>query len=142
MPLRLGTYGDPCAVPFSVWSPVLETEGARWTGYTHQWRSPFVDPRWRDLVMASVDSPALYRKAKAAGWRTFRVRHWVKGTPQPILKGERTCPASKEAGHLTTCILCNKCAGNTSPGDDIVTIDHGASSRHAWKLWLAAQATA
>ena len=35
--VRLGTYGDPAAVPAYVWDELLHgTSG--WTGYTHQWR--------------------------------------------------------------------------------------------------------
>jgi len=136
-PVRMGTYGDPCAVPFDVWAPLLTTEGARWTGYTHQWRSPFVGTEWQALVMASVDSPKLQRKAAAAGWRTFRARRWVDGEPEPIGKGEHTCPASREAGGKTTCIMCNKCGGTSTPGKHVVIIDHGFSSRAAWKAYEA-----
>jgi len=35
--VRLGTYGDPAAIPFEVWAGLLEgTTGHN--GYTHQWR--------------------------------------------------------------------------------------------------------
>jgi hypothetical protein len=35
--VRLGSYGDPCAVPYSVWSPVVRVASGR-TGYTHAWQ--------------------------------------------------------------------------------------------------------
>jgi hypothetical protein len=135
-PVRVGSYGDPMAVPLDVWAPLLETEGARWTGYTHAWRNS-TDPRWSQLLMASLDKADQYTKAKAGGWRTFRVQTWQDGTPEPVLNGEKTCPASKEAGYKTTCQMCNLCAGTTAQGPDIATIDHGASSRAVWKRWTA-----
>lgn len=38
LPVRLGTYGDPAAVPTVVWQTVL-AQSAMHTGYTHQWRT-------------------------------------------------------------------------------------------------------
>ena len=50
--VRVGSYGDPAAVPISVWRSLLEA--APWhTGYTHAWRR-FAE--FRGLLMASVDS--------------------------------------------------------------------------------------
>lgn len=53
--VRLGTYGDPAAAPFGLWS-VATAKAAGLTGYTHQWRT--IDARWPRLVMASVDTVA------------------------------------------------------------------------------------
>ena len=53
-PVRLGTYGDPAAVPFEVWERLLAGV-TRWTGYTHQWRT--CDTRFRSILMASADTP-------------------------------------------------------------------------------------
>src|SRR5690349_13631841 len=40
-PLRIGSYGDPMAVPASVWTDLLDiaraSGRATWTGYTHRW---------------------------------------------------------------------------------------------------------
>lgn len=36
--LRLGTYGDPGAVPVEVWEALTKLVKG-WTGYTHQWRA-------------------------------------------------------------------------------------------------------
>jgi hypothetical protein len=36
--LRIGSYGDPAAVPINVWKNLL-SYASRWTGYTHQWRN-------------------------------------------------------------------------------------------------------
>lgn len=116
--LRLGSYGDPAAVPWRVWRGVVA--GADQTvGYTHQWRTT---PRsMRAIAMASVDNPAEYHEAQAAGWRTFRVRR----PEDPILPGEIVCPASKEGGKKTTCDNCNLCSGNSVRAPSIVTIVHG-----------------
>ena len=52
--LRIGSYGDPVAAPYSMWSMLARVATGR-TGYTHQWR---VGRYWRfrSLVMASVES--------------------------------------------------------------------------------------
>ena len=119
--VRLGTYGDPAAVPESVWRALLK-DAAGWTGYSHQWRSR---PSLRDLVMASVDSPAEHAEAVGAGWRTFRVRT----AAQPLKTGEIACPASEEMGKRTTCFTCGLCKGASSPAKTIAIIAHGATKR-------------
>jgi hypothetical protein len=101
-PDRLGAWGDPAAMPYDV---VREHMGARWTGYTHQWRT--CDARFKDIVMASVDTPQEYIEATQAGWRTFRARQ----ADDAIMDGEITCPASKEAGQRVKCATCLLCAG-------------------------------
>src|SRR5262249_20712580 len=53
--LRLGSYGDPAAVPFRVWSTLAAGARAH-VGYTHQWRT--CDQRLRRLCMASVETPS------------------------------------------------------------------------------------
>jgi hypothetical protein len=65
--IRLGTYGDPAAVPFDVWVRLLR-DAEQWTGYTHQWRAEKVSPL-RRYCMASVDSAAEERAAQGRGWR-------------------------------------------------------------------------
>lgn len=114
-PVRLGAWGEPTAIPFDVLSP-LTANGH--TGYTHQWRD--CDIRYQDILMASVDSPEEKAEAEALGWRTFRVR-----TPdQPILDGEISCPASKEAGKKTQCAKCLLCSGTSRKAKNIVIIAH------------------
>lgn len=119
--VRLGTYGDPAAVPSILWQRM--TAFARgWTGYTHAWRNP-VAADLRTLCMASADTEAERAEAVAAGWRTFRVRE----ATEPVQRGEFVCPASAEAGKRTTCVQCRACdgadrAGKASP----VIIAHGA----------------
>jgi len=97
--VRIGSYGDPAAVPFWVWRTVAS--GAAWTmGYTHAWRT--CDEKLKQLCMASVESEAERQEAKAAGWRTFRVRH----AHEPVGDYEIVCPASTEAGKVATCEEC------------------------------------
>lgn len=118
--LRLGTWGDPAAVPAGVLD-VLAMGASERTGYTHGWRDR---PDLRGLVMASVDSVAETREAQAAGFATFRVApHGDAGR----LPGEARCPASAEAGKRVTCETCPlKCDGAVSRGVfGRVIQDHG-----------------
>lgn len=120
--VRLGTYGDPAAVPEHVWRWLLQ-DAAGWTGYTHQWRTR---ESLSDLVMASVDTPAEHADAVAAGWRTFRVRT----ASQPIAASEIACPASEEMGKRTTCFSCGLCKGTASTArKTIAIIAHGTAKR-------------
>lgn len=101
--IRLGSYGDPAAVPFEVWQAVMsEADGG--TGYTHQWRN---HPELAQYVMASADSLADKIAANAMGFRTFR----VKSQLEQIMPKEVVCPAAKEAGQRTTCSACMACGG-------------------------------
>jgi hypothetical protein len=109
--VRLGTYGDPAAVPVHVWQSLLQNAKG-WTGYTHQWASPKVDPALKTLCMASADNAHEFRLAQSFGWRTFRVR----AENEPILTGEFMCPASKEAGKRKLCTECRACDGTDARG--------------------------
>ena len=129
--VRLGTYGDPAAVPVAVWDRLLK-RAAGWTGYTHQWRT---SPGLKGRCMASVDSPEERERARALGWRTFRVRK-VTSTVEPIGSREVVCPASAEAGHRVTCEQCRLCNGVGASGDrlpvkDVAITDHSNSGRAA-----------
>ena len=115
---RFGSYGDPAAVPTRVWA-ALASVSKRWTGYTHAWRT--CDPDLARYCMASVDTEAEYAEARAAGWRTFRVRT----AAQPVLPREVVCPAAKEAGQRVTCFDCSLCMGTTRKAKDIVIVAHG-----------------
>lgn len=117
--LRLGAYGDPAAIPFEVWQ-VLLAPVAGWIGYTHQWRT--CDPRFKTIVMASVDSEAEWHDAHAAGWRTFRV---LTSTENVLIGKECACPASDEMGHRTTCERCQLCRGTSRPARSVAIRAHG-----------------
>jgi len=118
--VRLGAYGNPSAAPLTMWRKALRKAQAQ-TGYIHNWRD--VAKGWRDLVMASCDSPADYVDAIAAGYRTFRVRR----AGEPLAPREVSCPASEESGHKTTCAQCVACGGLSSKAKvNIAIVVHGA----------------
>ena len=127
-PVRVGTYGDPAAAPIEVWQDLLSGV-KRWTGYTHQWRT--CDQRFRAFLMASVDSPLEKIEAESMGWRTFRTR---ADADSPLFADEITCPASKEAGKVTTCLNCTLCNGSRGVRDNrksIGIIVHGLTANRA-----------
>lgn len=125
MAFRMGTYGDPAAVPFQIWrASTLNT--AVVNGYTHQWKNPKF-AAFRLLCMASADTVAEMNAAHAMGWRTFRVRAHT----EPVFKGkEVVCPASAEAGHKTSCAECKACGGLSAKAKvSIVIMAHGPTAK-------------
>lgn len=122
--VRLGTYGDPHAVPIAVWR-ALVADAIGHTGYTHAWRDPAAQAL-RELCMASADTDDERAHAQALGWRTFRVRM----PNEPMAQREFACPASAEMGHRVTCAECGACNGNaTGRRGSPVIIAHGAFAR-------------
>lgn len=123
--IRIGAYGDPAAVPFEVWEQILQKADG-WTAFTHAWR--YCDPRFKMIAMASVDSPEEYYAARDAGWRTYRSRL----EHEPNLKGEISCPASKE-GEKIKCSKCLLCNGKRTDIEDkrknATIIVHGSGAR-------------
>lgn len=128
--VRLGTYGDPAAVPLDIWRR-LTALARSFTGYTHQWRMRHVRA-YQGYVMASCDSDDDRARAKLDGWRTFRVRKVTPSGPEPMGSREIVCPASAEGGHRVTCESCGLCSGNTrAAAKDIAIIDHSTRARGA-----------
>lgn len=127
--VRLGTYGDPAAVPSSVWAALVSHAAGR-TGYTHQWRNlrgaSVLD--YQRLVMASADTPDELAEAQAQGWRTFRVRLETEA----LAPRESVCPASAEAGKKVTCAQCRMCDGTASGkrGSIAIYAHGGKASRY------------
>lgn len=119
LPLRLGAYGDSVAAPLEIWKPLLDV-CTDWTGYTHQWRT--CDPRWKEYLMASVESPEGAQLAHAAGWRTYR----IIAPDDPIMHREIACPNSHDKS--IQCDRCKLCSG--SSGVNIAEVVHGAQ----WKI--------
>ena len=121
--VRIGSYGDPAAVPFEVWQAYSEG-AAGVTGYTHQWRN--ADPRLAALTMASCDKPEERAQAKAQGFRTFRIMLETETRE----RGEISCPASEEAGHKLSCAECGSCNGNaTGRRGDVAIVVHGPKAK-------------
>lgn len=121
--LRIGSYGDPAAVPFEVWQGLVSDMAPNIvTGYTHQWRT--CDKRLRGLVMASCDSWRDWFDAKASGWRTFRI---LASLDQARTATEIACPASTEAGNRMQCASCGICDGlrrRPSSAADVAIVQH------------------
>lgn len=135
--VRLGTYGDPAAVPVSVWE-ALTAQAAGRTGYTHQWQNPAIPAdahgRLMALVMASVDSETEAVQARDRGLRYFRIR----GAQEPIGRREFVCPASDEAGKRTTCAECGACDGSERTGKaSPVIVVHGSKARRFISIAVA-----
>jgi hypothetical protein len=116
--LRLGSYGNPSASPFTMWEiAAAETIGR--TGYIHNWQS--AESHWSRLVMASVETVQEGIAARKRGYRLFRVANDASDKQ----KGEVTCPASKEAGYKTDCASCLACGGHSAKAKaDIVIAFH------------------
>ena len=111
--VRVGTYGDPAAVPVGVWQDLI-AEADTWTAYTHQ------KPWHPEIAMQSADSLAEARVHWAAGRRTFRV---ITGLDELEPAQEALCPASKEAGRRVQCAACRLCKGSAR-GKSIAIVEH------------------
>ncbi len=128
--VRLGTYGDPAAVPAWVWE-ALTSRAVAHTGYTHQWRAITGTDHGASiarLCMASADSVKDAEDARAMGWRYFRIRT----ADEALQPREMVCPASEEAGKRLTCAECKACSGARGPSDaraSVAIIVHGALKR-------------
>jgi hypothetical protein len=117
--LRIGSYGDPAALPIEVWQKFCQLSSG-YTGYTHHWLT--CNPDFKYICMASVDNVEEKIEAQAMGWRTFRVRK----EDGIVLQDEIVCPASNEAGHSTTCQKCCSCCGiGSKQTKNVVIIRHG-----------------
>lgn len=123
--VRLGSYGDPCAVPNYVWDSL--TSGADYvTAYTHGKVNPMPE-----LIMTSADNATQAQAAWDKGERTFRV---ISALDQ-IMKGKEVlCPASDEAGKRATCATCKLCGGNSVKAKSVAIVAHGASKRKAKEI--------
>ena len=113
--LRIGSYGDPLAVPSEVFKPLIDAAES-FTGYTHQVKR--ANKEWSKYVMASADTKQQALDYQAAGFRTFRVR----AEKSTLLPNEIACPASKEAGRISSCAKCSLCMGTTSKSKKSVAI--------------------
>lgn len=122
--VRLGTYGDPAAVPSHIWDNLLLNAKGH-TAYTHQSNINTADVR-KDLFMISADS---IKEAKIA-WqnkaRTFRIINVItEKTDNEII-----CPATAEGGNKTDCNSCGLCQGAHSTAPSIAVIKHGSGAKY------------
>tara|TARA_R100000808_G_scaffold7996_1_gene22874 strand:- start:584 stop:1306 length:723 start_codon:yes stop_codon:yes gene_type:complete len=121
--VRLGSYGDPAAVPQYVWDNLLAKASGH-TGYSHQQTGSF-NP---EQVMVSADSLIEAEQAWLKNWRTFRV---VKQVSEVQAGKEILCPASKEAGQRTNCASCGLCAGALIQAKSVAIVAHGSGAKYA-----------
>jgi|TARA_R100000482_G_scaffold120278_1_gene65414 hypothetical protein len=112
--VRLGTYGDPAAVPSYVWEQLLE-DAIGHTAYSHQ---NDIIPIDKKIFMGSADSLEHAKKFWNDNIRTFRVIQNLN----EIQDNEILCPASKEAGRKSTCAKCKLCSGTSSNSKKSIAI--------------------
>ncbi|AFZ01257.1 hypothetical protein Cal6303_2240 [Calothrix sp. PCC 6303] len=119
-PIRLGSYGDPTAIPFDVWEPLILASGKH-TGYTH--RHENCDLRWQKYLMASVETETQARQAQSQGWRTFR----IIAPDAPLSKNEILCRHTEDdTNQCETCLLCDGASSKPNIADKV----HGLN----WKV--------
>lgn len=114
-PLRIGSAGDPTAVPAYEWEQMLPYVDS-WTGYTHKWAVP-ENLSFRVFAMASVHTVDDMKKANKLGFRTYRVGGG------PITKDEVMCP---HYTHNVQCAKCKLCSGASTKAKNIYAPAHGA----------------
>lgn len=148
LPVRIGSYGDPAAVPTRVWAELVRYQ-KHWTGYTHLWQSKDrhddgiirADPDLKKYCMASVDTPEEREAAHELGWRTFMVVPEERAPHIPevqeALYGARRdilCPATDpHPKRNATCSTCLLCRGTSAPAPSIWEIAHGTNKEnHTW----------
>jgi len=113
--IRIGSYGDPTAVPVEVWRTVLRNS-KKHTGYTHHWDNEN-NQEYRDILMASVETYVGRVRAANKGWRTFRMINDISD----LGVGEMLCL------NLTHGIKCKKCGMCYGKGQakDLCIYPHG-----------------
>lgn len=123
--VRLGTYGDPAAVPSYIWESLI-SEAIGHTAYSHQADCATADTR-PDMYMTSADNVDQAHAAWSRGERTFR----VVASQNDLVRGkEILCPASKEAGQRVSCVDCKLCVGSSIAAKSIAIVAHGAGATH------------
>lgn len=122
--LRMGSYGDPAAMPIAAWQNFITATNARSVGYTHQWRD--CDQQYSSLLMASVSSFDQVLEAQSMGWRTFRI---FSPENPGLIPNEIIC-LNKQSPQIQCkdCNLCNGANGDIKP--NIAIPVHGLK----WKI--------
>jgi hypothetical protein len=116
--IRIGSYGDPAAVPFKSFGPVFYL-CSRHTGYTHFWDRPYA-ARYKDWCMASVGTVEQAIEASKQGWRYYLVtpkdgierEEWLGHLYDQTVRVPILCPASDESPKKVKCERCALCNGN------------------------------
>ena len=113
LPIRMGAYGDPAAVPLWVWRQLGTMP--KGSGYTHQWET--ADTGFADLVMASVETLEKKEKANKLGYRTFR----ILSSAADLATDEVMCPNTTQG---TQCRTCGLCGGLRSKAKNVAITMH------------------
>jgi hypothetical protein len=117
LPVRLGAYGDPAAIPEKGWLPIM-TRAKRNTGYTHQWMNSAA--QWlRPWCMASVETIEEKELAASLGWRTFRT-----GADEKPGRDEIRC-----LNQLEEYIQCDECMVCNGQQKNVYGLVHGTRKR-------------
>lgn len=126
--VRLGAYGDPALLPFEVVESIINPSLEGHTGYTAQWENPKIDPRFKRVLMASVNSIEERDRANGQGWGAFRVRE----LGEPPTRGELGCPSDATRAERLTCSQCMHCSGQdegAKPFNQSIET-HGAQAKY------------
>ena len=123
--VRLGTYGDPCAVPNEC-GKRLTSKALYSTAYTHAAINPMPES-----IMTSTDNLKQSIDAWGRNERTFRV---ISHVDQLYKRREVLCPASEEMGKRATCASCKLCGGASVNAKSIAIVAHGTSKRKAKEI--------
>ena len=143
--LRSAVWGDAAALPPRVWTSLAkqcEVTGRPVLGYTHGHLLLGYDgiAHLKATHVISAESVEDALRARAEGWRTFRVQ-------QPGLrpeKGEFRCPAATERGHKIECGECLACGsvGNEQGRGSAVIWNHSMQGQAGTRRVFKAQTEA
>jgi len=122
--VRIGAYGDPYAIPVTVWDNTLQHVDAP-LGYSHQWKQ--ASKQLMRYCMASVDNEIEAKQANKLGYRYFRTKQFTASK----IRKETICPASLDNTTIT-CADCKACGGLGAKAKANIVIDlHGRGAKHA-----------
>ena len=113
--IRLGTYGDPSAIPLRDLARICESAKGH-TGYTHFWRE--VDADYSAYLMSSCESLSDELLSNALGYRAFRVLLDDQETHETTQKSVQCLNASVGL----TCAECLLCSGTKGKGSSNIYI--------------------
>lgn len=100
--LRMGSYGDPSALPLSDLEKIKKAVKGRMTSYTHFWRE--IPTQYRRYCMASVETPSDRLLAESLGYRCYVVTKDDEEVDTSLV----ICP---NYTHNVTCDDCMLCDG-------------------------------
>ncbi len=119
IPVRLGAWGDPAALPDEVLERFLPFKT---TGYTHQWKRYPDRMALKRTCMASVETLQEALSARELGYRYFRTRR----VEESSMAEEVDCP---KAYGKAQCYSCRLCSGSESAGKSISIEVHGSAAK-------------